>query len=306
LNDIILDYLKSPEYERLKQFHPDFGLSVHLDPDLMNIKGSSVHLSKVIMNLLSNAVEALPAGGQVTIMTEYRYLDTPIKGYDVVAEGDYAVLSVSDNGHGISAKDLDKIFEPFYTKKIMGKSGTGLGLAVVWGTVKDHHGYIDVRSKDGKGSIFTIYFPVTIEASTMTMGRQGMEQYMGRGEKILVVDDIMEQRDIATSILSRLGYDVCTVSCGLDAVSFIQSQPVDLVMLDMIMDPGIDGLETYERILEISPSQKAIIVSGFSETERVRKARALGARAYVRKPYRMESIGLAIREALKNRLKAEG
>jgi DNA-binding NtrC family response regulator len=107
------------------------------------------------------------------------------------------------------------------------------------------------------------------------------------------------------SILSRLGYDVCTVSCGLDAISFIQSQPADLVLLDMIMDPGIDGLETYQRILEINPGQKAIIVSGFSETERVRKARALGASAYVRKPYRMESIGLAMRGALKNRLKAE-
>lgn len=298
LNDIILDYLKTPEHEKLNQFHPDFRLTVNLDHELMNMKGSPVHLSKMIMNLLSNAVESLSGKGEIIISTEFRYLDVPLRGYDVVEEGDYVVLSVSDNGGGISQKDIDKIFEPFYTKKVMGKSGTGLGLAVVWGTVKDHRGYIDVRSEVGKGSTFTIYFPVTIEASRESHGEVSIDQYMGQGQSILVVDDVIEQRDVASTLLSQLGYNVHAVSSGIDAIAFLQSQKVDLVLLDMIMDPGIDGLETYERILEISPGQKAIIVSGFSETERVKKTQMLGAGAYVRKPYRLEKIGLAIRDEL--------
>lgn len=298
LNEIILEYLKTPEYERLKQYCPSFRLYLHLDQNLMNIKGSPVHLSKVVMNLLSNSVEALAEGGEVSIRTEYRYLDSPLRGYDVIVEGDYVVLTVADNGKGIAPRDLDKIFEPFYTKKVMGKSGTGLGLAVVWGTVKDHEGYIDVQSEEGQGSTFTIYFPVTLEETGDAKKRVSMEDFMGAGESILVVDDVQEQRDVAVSILSKLGYCVNAVSNGLDAVSFVSSRTVDLVLLDMIMDPGIDGLETYQRILTVRPGQKAVIVSGYSETERVKQARQLGVGMYVRKPYRLETIGVAVRETL--------
>ena len=301
LNDVIIDYLKTPEYEKLKQFHPPFRLTVDLDHRLANIKGSTVHLSKMVTNLMSNAVEALSEGGEVHIRTKFHYLDRPIRGYDVVEEGNYVVLTVSDNGSGISQKDIDKIFEPFYTKKVMGKSGTGLGLAVVWGTVKDHHGYIDVQSIPGEGSTFMIYFALTVEPTSDSKQVVSLDECMGHGESILVVDDVIEQRDVATGILSRLDYNVCAVSSGLDAVAFVKSQKVDLVVLDMIMDPGIDGLETYQRILEICPGQKAIIVSGFSETERVKKAQRLGAGAYVRKPYRLERIGLAVRQELMKR-----
>ena len=180
----------------------------------------------------------------------------------------------------------------------MGRSGTGLGLAVVWGTVKDHHGYIDVQSEEGKGSIFTLYFPVTRKELTKDQETVSSETYLGQGETILVVDDVKEQRELAMSMLTRLGYRVDAVSSGEEAVEYLKTNRVDLIVLDMIMDPGIDGLETYRRILEIHPRQKAIIVSGFSETDRVRKAQELGAGAYVRKPYLLEKIGLAIRQEL--------
>jgi signal transduction histidine kinase len=111
------------------------------------------------MNLLYNAAEAISDHGEVTILAENRYLDKLITGYDDIREGDYVVLRVSDNGKGISTQDIGKIFEPFYTKKVMGRSGTGLGLAVVWGTVKDHGGYIDVQSEEGKGSTFNALLP---------------------------------------------------------------------------------------------------------------------------------------------------
>ncbi len=212
--------------------------------------------------------------------------------------GDYAVLTVSDTGGGISAEDLGKIFEPFYTKKVMGRSGTGLGLAVVWGTVKDHDGYIDVQSDEGKGSIFTLYFPVTREDLAKVEKALSPVVYMGKGESILVVDDIKEQRELAVSMLGRLGYQVEVVASGEEAIEYLKDKKADLIILDMIMDPGIDGMETYRRIIKMNPEQKALIVSGFSETDRVRKAQELGAGAFVRKPYILEKIGLAVRKEL--------
>ncbi|GAG21439.1 unnamed protein product, partial [marine sediment metagenome] len=169
---------------------------------------------------------------------------------------------------------------------------------VVWGTVKDHKGYIDIQSAKGKGTTFTLYFPVTRKEVGKDKSLVTIEDYMGKGESILVVDDVEEQREIASRILKRLGYSVRTVSSGEDAVNYLKDNPADLLLLDMIMDPGIDGLETYKRILEFHPNQKAIIVSGFSETKRVKEAQRLGAGAYVKKPFLLEKIGLAIRDEL--------
>jgi two-component system cell cycle sensor histidine kinase/response regulator CckA len=208
------------------------------------------------------------------------------------------VLSVSDTGEGIQAADLNRIFEPFYTKKVMGRSGTGLGLAVVWGTVKDHHGYINVHSEEGKGSTFALYFPVTREKISSAHEAVSPSEYEGKGESILIVDDMKEQRDLATEMLNRLNYLVASVASGEEAVMHVKDHPCDLMVLDMIMDPGMDGLDTYKSILEIFPKQKAIIVSGFSESERVRAAQALGAGDYVRKPYVIEKLGLAVRKEL--------
>jgi len=192
---------------------------------------------------------------------------------------------------------LERIFEPFYTKKVMGRSGTGLGMSVVWGTVKDHKGYVDVQSSEGKGTTFILYFPVTREKSASNEALLSIENYMGN-EKILIVDDVEEQRDIASGMLKKLGYSVTSVSSGEEAVEYMKDNSADMLVLDMIMDPGIDGLETCKRILESHPGQRAIIASGFSETERVKKAQRLGAGAYVKKPYLLEKIGMAVRTEL--------
>ncbi|MEA3221744.1 MAG: PAS domain S-box protein, partial [Thermodesulfobacteriota bacterium] len=298
LNSIISDYLRSPEHEKLMEFFPNVEFKAALETDLLNTLGSRVHLSKTIMNLISNAAEAIsPEGGKVSISTANRYVDQPIKGYDHIKEGDYIVLSVTDTGKGISSDDLSKIFEPFYTKKVMGRSGTGLGLSVVWGTVKDHKGYIDVKSVEGKGTRFDLHFPATRKEVPKKEGPASIENYMGN-EKILAVDDIKEQRDVVFELLSSLGYSVTTVSSGEKAVEYMKNDSADLVVLDMIMDTGIDGLETYKRIIELHPGQKAIIVSGFSETDRVKKAQELGVGAYVKKPYVLEKLGMAVRAEL--------
>ena len=125
-----------------------------------------------------------------------------------------------------------------------------------------------------------------------------IEDYMGKGEAILVIDDVEEQREIASGMLKKLGYAVTTVSSGEEALVYLEKNTTDLLVLDMIMDPGMDGLETFKKILEIHPEQKAIIASGFSETPRVKEAIKLGAGAYVKKPYLIEKIGIVVRKEL--------
>jgi PAS domain S-box-containing protein len=298
LNDSISKYLKSPEYEKLMYYHPGVEVKAHLEAGLYNISGSPLHITKTIMNLVSNAAEAMKAGGRIRISSENRYVDSPIPGYENVVEGDYVTLTVSDTGVGISSEDIGRIFEPFYTKKKMGRSGTGLGMAVVWGTVRDHDGYIDVQSTEGKGTTFTLYFPATEKESAEDESVLSIQDYMGQGESILVVDDVREQREIASGILKRLGYAPYSVSSGEEAVEYVKNNVPDLLILDMIMNPGMDGLETYRRILEMHPGQRAIIASGFSETARVKEARNMGAGAYVKKPYSLEEIGLTVRAEL--------
>ena len=298
LNDIITDYLEAPEHEKLRSFHPDVQIETRLETDLLNILASPVHLSKTVMNLISNAAEALHNGGKVTVSTRNQYIDKPIRGYDEVKEGDYVVLTVADNGVGIPTEDLARIFEPFYTKKVMGRSGTGLGMAVVWGTVKDHKGYIEVQSTEGKETTFELYFPVTRKEVEKEKAPTSIEEFMGNGETILVVDDVDEQREIASMLLTKLGYSVDAVSSGEEAVEYIKTNSADLLVLDMIMDPGIDGLDTYKKICELYPEQRAIIASGFSETPRVEQAQKLGAGQYIKKPYTLEKVGVAVKTEL--------
>jgi PAS domain S-box-containing protein len=160
LNEVVGEYLDSPEGMKLQSDNPKVQVSKELDPGLQPILGSPVHLSKTLMNLVHNAVEAISGEGRVVVSTGRARLQEGIKGYEMIEPGEYAVLSVSDTGLGISPRDIEKIFEPFYTKKAMGRSGSGLGMAIVWGTVKDHRGYVDVKSEEGKGTIFDLYFPV--------------------------------------------------------------------------------------------------------------------------------------------------
>ena len=294
LNNIITEHLASPEFEKIRNFHDGLRVEIDLDPDLLNISGSPVHLSKTLMNLVSNAAEAMPGGGAIFISTQNRYLDKPVKGYDKIEEGDYVLLQISDTGIGIRPEDQERIFEPFYTKKVMGRSGTGLGMAVVWGTVKDHKGYMDLESVEGDGTTFTLYFPVTRESLQEDQSDAAVVVSKGNGETILIVDDVEQQRQIATLMLDRIGYNVSSVPSGEAAVEYIKNNSADLIVLDMIMDPGIDGLETYKKILRHKPDQKAIIASGFSETWRVKEAQRLGAGAYVKKPYTIDKIGQAV------------
>jgi CheY-like chemotaxis protein len=297
LNDLVGEYLISPEYQRLRALHPRIDVATRLEPELLNIMGSPVHLSKTLMNLVSNAAEAMTDGGRIIIATENRHLDRSLQGKEV-RQGDYAVLRVSDTGVGIPREDLHRIFEPFFTKKKMGRSGTGLGMAVVWGTVQDHHGYIDVRSVEGRGTEVSAFLPATREQLPKPAPLNSLEPFRGAGETVLVVDDMKEQREIAARIIEQLGYVAKSAESGEQAVELLKREQADLLILDMIMEPGIDGLETFHRVKKLHPHQKAIITSGYAETDRVQVAQRLGAGSYLKKPYTVHNLAVAIKSEL--------
>ena len=298
LNNVMHEYFHCPAHSRLKKNYPQIEFKTSCEADLLNICGSPSHLSKVIMNLVINAAEAIQKDGIVRVETFNQYIDLPFSGYDTILEGDYVVLRVTDDGSGISQDDLNRIFEPFYTKKQMGRSGSGLGLSVVWNCVKDHKGYIEVSSQKNKNTVFELYFPATRETTGKEPAHFLIDDFKGAGQTVLVIDDVDEQRKIARDSLKMLEYTPFTIESGEKALIFLGKHPVDLILLDMKMEPGIDGLETYKRILTINPTQKAIIASGFSENERVKETLKLGAGQYIKKPYTIKKLAHALQKEL--------
>ncbi len=299
LNTIVQDYLMSPEFYHLEKLHPDVTVQTELEESLPFIHASGIHLRKAVMNLVSNAVEALNNNGNIFIRTNVKSLNSQkIKGYEKVKDGNYIRLSVEDTGQGITDEDLERIFEPFYTKKVLGRSGTGLGLSIVWNTVHDHQGYINVLNRR-HNTCFELYFPVPeTEISPEKNKVVTFEDYTGNNETILIVDDIETQRQVARNMLERLGYRTEAVASGEEAVEFVKENNVDLVILDMIMDPGISGLETYKQLLQIDDGVKAVISSGYSKTDDVQKAQKMGAGDFIKKPYSLEKIGMAVKREL--------
>jgi PAS domain S-box-containing protein len=301
LNEIVREYFSSPEIEQLKGFYPDIRFEVSLDDKLNNIYGSPIHLVKALMNLVLNAAEAMPDGGKAAISTVNLY---PGKSANELEMQDYVVLMVSDSGMGIPEEDKNKIFEPFYSRKTMGRSGTGLGMAVVWGTVQDHDGYINYESRKDKGTTFELYFPANTSLDTEDPDDETIpiEEYMGNGQKVLIVDDDEVQREVTYSLLTRLDYRVKTVNSGEAALEICkdgsEEHQYDVVILDMLMGEGLDGLDTYKQLVNMCPGVKVVIVSGFSETDQVKEAQALGAGEYIKKPCTLRQLGGAVKKAL--------
>ncbi len=298
LNLIIEEYLASEEQLEIQHKYPSITYEKALDPDLLNLNCSKIHLTKAIMNLVLHASESINgAFGKVILTTRNCYLDKPLNGYEQVRGGEYTLLSVSDNGPHIPAEDLDRIFEPFYTKKRMGRNAGGLGLTVVWNILKEHHGYKDVKSGEN-GTVFELYFPA--ERVPMNAQRNAVcfQEFEGFGQRILVVDDEEQQRDIAFRLLTELNYKAATAVSGEAAVEYVKRDTFDLILLDMVMPAGMNGLRTYEEIIKINPGQKAVIASGCALMEEVRAVQILGAGRYIRKPYVLEKLGAAIRAEL--------
>lgn len=297
MNTLVMEYLDSPESEQLRSINQHIQCHKNLAEGLPNLSCSPVHIKKCIMNLVTNAAEAIDDQGSITLSTTTVIPSQKWARENGLRQMEYIVLTIADTGTGIPPENIEHIFEPFYTKKVMGRSGTGLGLAVVWNTVEDHDGKIFVESSE-KGTRFQLYFPVSNEESIIQSIDDTSEEYIGRNEHILVIDDEPVLRDIACQMLQTMGYAVDSVSSGELAIDFLKEHPVDLLVIDMLMDPGMNGRQTYEEILTFSPDQKAIIVSGFSESDEVKAALRLGAGGFMKKPYSMEQFGRMVQKAL--------
>ncbi|GAB6194276.1 hypothetical protein JCM39068_40280 [Desulfocastanea catecholica] len=293
-NNLIEEFLATPEAIKITENQPNVAIIKRFGKATGSIICSPIHIQKCIMNLLINAVEEVRDKPRAWIEIE---TDRPNLSDDAfenlnLRPGDYVRIRVKDNGSGISSQDVKKIFEPFYSKKILGRSGTGLGLTVVWSVVDEHHGAVDVDSS-GQGTIFTLYLPATNSAEIKNTHSPTEQEDQPTGH-ILVVDDEPQLRDIASIMLETFGYTTKTVNSGEEAVAAMQKETFDLVLIDMMMEPGMNGRQTYENIIKINPGQKALIASGYSENKEVKRALALGAGGFIKKPYSMRELFLAL------------
>lgn len=280
--------------ELLQPYPEGVTLTTDLPDTIMNILGGSAQIYRIISNLAINAFDAMPGGGELHIATENCYVDEQVGEFRRIPIGEYVRITVSDTGHGIAEENLSMIFDPFFTtKKADRKRGSGLGLSVVHAVVEDHHGYIDVESRPGKGTIFRLYFPITRDK----IDQAEAESIVGGDENIMVIDDDKIQRDVTLKLLEKLGYGAVGADGGEKALAILKTAPQDLLILDMIM-PGMDGLETYRRVLEINRRQRAILVSGYAESDRVKRAHKLGAGEFLRKPITLKALATTIRKEL--------
>lgn len=305
LRQIVEAYLHSPEYGQLIRVHKGVSIKTQYDKGVKAMIGSPIHLSKSLMNLVVNAAEAISGSGEIFIHVRAEILESPelirnpVQGHPEIPTGAYVVFTVSDTGIGIRPQDLESIFEPFYTRKQMGRSGTGLGMAVVLETVNDHDGFIQIDSRLDKGTRVSLYFPATDFVPAKVPDQIEIGGLMGNNETLLVIDDEPNQREIAQQLLNRLGYQVHCCDSGEAGLEFLSHHMVDLVIIDIIMEPGMDGVQTCDTILRLSPRQKTLFVTGFSDARTLERARQFGNGPCLFKPYTLENMGMMVRERLK-------
>jgi signal transduction histidine kinase/CheY-like chemotaxis protein len=302
VNDVIEQVVKLMQ----KTMPAGIAAVLELAPDLLAVKGSKDQVRRVVENLLQNAIDAMGETGRLSVRTENVYLDAPVGQYAGVNIGEYIKIGVTDTGTGIPAEIKDKVFDPFFTTKRASKQrGTGLGLSIVHGIVRDHRGYVDMDTAVGKGSTFHVYLPITRQSVPRAAG----DALPHGSEHILVVDDDPLQVQVLSSLLGVLGYKAIGARSGEECVKMIRDEGrrFDLVILDMIMEEGMDGLDTFTAIKAVVPSQRAILISGFSKAaRRIVKAQQMGAGTYLRKPLTIERVAAAVREELDRPLGAGG
>jgi two-component system cell cycle sensor histidine kinase/response regulator CckA len=272
-------------------------IDTELDPASPVIEADAVQMQQVLMNLCVNARDAMPEGGKLVLRTVLLdALDDDLRSIQGTPAGAYVRIDIQDSGIGIDAAIKEKIFDPFFTTKEKGK-GTGLGLATVYGIVKNHGGHTRVESEVGKGTTFSVYLPaVDVRPHTV---KQADIPATGGNEQILIVDDEPTIRILLEDVLKEMGYRVVPAAGGAEALSYYaeKGDGVDLVILDMAM-PGMNGKETFERLKAIDPDVRVILSTGYSEDERARELFSLGIKGFVGKPYRVEDLAAVVRRVL--------
>ena len=262
-------------------------IKLDLAPGLKLINADPLQLEQVMVNLGVNAKDAMPDGGKLIFKTENFMLDeTYCQDHIEVFPGEYVMLTVSDNGHGMDKETLAHIFEPFFTTKETGK-GTGLGLAMVYGIVKNHGGHITCYSDPGHGTVFTLFFPI-LTREDKEPEEEGLKEIetLGGSETILIVDDEEPLRTLGQNMLERYGYQTLTAESGEKAIEIYQKgkERIDAVILDLGM-PGMGGQRCLQGLLKIDPEVKVIIASGYTNHDKINDIMESGAAAFISKPY---------------------
>jgi len=273
-------------------------IDMRLADGLSAITADPTQIEQILMNLAVNARDAMPEGGTLILETSNVTLDDGYCNTHLGSKpGEYALLTVSDTGEGMDKITLQHIFEPFFSTKAAGK-GTGLGLAMVYGIVKQHEGYITCYSEPGVGTTFKLYFPVTERQEESIVQREERRLPSG-SETILVVDDEDLVRDLAKRILGRAGYTVLAAANGREALQIYKKkrQGISLIVLDLIM-PEMDGKHCLRELLNINPGARVLVASGYSANGPTKEALQGGAKGFVSKPFDMGQLLQAVRKVL--------
>jgi CheY-like chemotaxis protein len=276
-------------------------LELSLGENLHTINADPTQMDQVLMNLLVNARDAMPEGGRLTIETSNILLDEEYTRTNLMARpGHHVLLIVSDTGTGMAKDTLEHIFEPFYTTKGQ-VQGTGLGLAMVHGILKQHGGHIQCHSVLGNGTTFKLYFPALLTDEVLEETRV-VEMPRGGAETILLVDDERVICDLGSRILMKAGYNVITASNGKEALEVYQtrSQEIDLIVLDLVM-PEMGGRTCLESLLNLNPFVKVVIASGYYADAMSREALVSAAKGFVNKPFDIKQVLEVVREVLDRR-----
>lgn len=296
LNEILQDYYNSIEFKNMAKSFPSVKINLDLTTKPSTIMCSPIHILKLLMNLITNAAEAVAKDGQIWLMTK---LTQSVEGFSEnheICVNDHISLIIKDNGQGIDHIDIKNIFEPFFSKKNIGRSGTGLGLAIVKNIIDDHKASLDVSS-DKSGTIFTITFPICQMIDTQKEQNIDISYLKGTGS-VLVVDDDKDQRSFSTEILNFLGYTVTSVVSGEEAIEYCKTVDSDLLFLDYNMDPGINGIQALQEILKFKPNQKAILTGGFTTQDVVIEAQNIGVFCFIKKPYNIKSLAQSLKQTI--------
>ncbi len=290
--------------ELLKKTSTMFGrtrkeIMIHreLSEELMLVEADRTQMEQVFMNLFVNAWQAMPGGGDLYIKTTRTVIGDEEKADTFMKPGNYVKVSVTDSGEGMDEATKSRIFEPFFTTKEMGR-GTGLGLAMVYGIVKGHNGYINVYSEKGHGTTFNIYLPAS-EKQPVRVEETPRQEWLTGNETILVVDDEEHVVEVVEEALKAMDYKVLVARNGKEAVKVFKKEKgkIDLVILDMIM-PGIGGGETFDRLKDLDPDIKVILSSGYSIGGTAKEIMERGCKAFIQKPFSVEELSRTVREVL--------
>ena len=278
----------------------NISLRSNLAPKLPAIEADATMMEQVIMNLSVNARDAMPGGGSLTIgtvpvMVSRAYVDRNPEA----REGTFICLSVSDNGTGIEPDKINKLFEPFFTTKEVGK-GTGLGLATVYGIVKQHQGWIEVESELGKGSVFKVFLPASAKAVQIRNGKVAPQNVRGGKETVLLVEDEAGVLTLARGILKSYGYDVLEARSGVEALRLWAQHDtrIDLLLTDIVMPEGMSGLDLAKKLRAEKHDLKVLYSSGYSIEVAGQDFGLTDGMAFLKKPYQPSALALKVRECL--------